>query len=265
MLAKGGAESPASIRLVTPSSRDREAIDAAIQLGNGARATLGHMPFSAYDDAADKGTLLMAYAEDRAVGYALYALARRRVRLSHLCVDSDRRGEGIARLLVEHISDLHHDHLGIAARCRRDYRLGEMWIRLGFAQRGERPGRGSSGEPLIDWWRDHDHPNLLSADADTVLVRAAIDMNVVRDLTEADRTNADESYALLAPHLVGLLEIVRTAALNTEIDRLDSDLRSQCTHRVQSFPTVRSDSAARAHIIDELRRHTRPLDPMPFR
>ncbi|NGM15021.1 GNAT family N-acetyltransferase [Verrucosispora sp. CWR15] len=261
MLAQGDAATPASIRLVTPGPHDREAIAAAIRLGNAARATLGHMPFSAYDDAAAKGTLLMAYADDHAVGYALYALARRRVRLSHLCVDPPRRGRGIARLLVERISDLHRDHLGIAARCRRDYRLGEMWIRLGFAQRGERPGRGSSGEPLIDWWRDHDHPNLLSADSDTVLVRAAIDMNVVRDLTEAGRTNADESKALLAPHLVGLLEIVRTAALNTEIDRLDSDLRAQCTDRVQTFPSVRSDPAARAHIIDELQRHTRPLDP----
>ncbi|MGW3890436.1 GNAT family N-acetyltransferase [Micromonospora chokoriensis] len=254
-------ETAVSIKLLTPGLQDGRAIEAAIQLGNGARSTLGHMPFSAYRDAAAKGTLLLAYAGKTPVGYALYALARRRVRLSHLCVDPTRQGKGIARLLVEHISERHHDHLGIAARCRRDYRLGEMWIRLGFAQRGERPGRGSTGEPLIDWWRDHDHPNLLSVDADTVLVRAAIDMNILRDLTEANRTNADESSALLAPHLVGLLEIVRTAALNTEIDRMDSDLRTRCTERAQSFPAVRSDPAARMRITGELQQHTRPLDP----
>ncbi|MBB3097660.1 GNAT superfamily N-acetyltransferase [Actinoplanes campanulatus] len=250
-----------SIRLGRPDSQDRDAIGAAIQLGNAARSTLGHMPFSAYDSAADKGVLLLAYCDDLVVGYALYALARRRVRLSHLCVDPVWRGQGIARLLVEEISHRHHDHLGIAARCRRDYGLGEMWISLDFSQRGERPGRSTSGEPLIDWWRDHGHPNLLSADAETVLVRAAIDMNVLRDLTEDGRTNADESQALLAPHLVGLLEIVRTAALNTEIDRMDSDLRARCTDRAQSFPTVRSDHGLRGRIVDELRQHTRPLDP----
>ncbi|MBO3736560.1 GNAT family N-acetyltransferase [Actinoplanes flavus] len=261
MSAKQGTEIPESIRLGRPDSRDREAIGAAIRLGDAARSTLGHMPFSAYDSAADKGTLLLAYCGDLVVGYALYALARRRVRLSHLCVDPAWRGKGIARLLVEEISQRHHDHLGISARCRRDYRLGEMWIRLDFAQRGERPGRSASKEPLIDWWRDHGHPNLLSADAETVLVRAAIDMNVLRDLTEDGRTNADESYALLAPHLVGLLEIVRTAALNTEIDRMDSDLRTRCTDRAQRFPAVRSDPGLRRRVVDELRQHTRPLDP----
>ena len=71
---------------------------------------------------------------------------------------------------------------------------------------GERPVRGKDNAPLIDWWRDHGHPNLLSADSDGVLVRAAIDTNILRDLTEAGRTNADESNALLADHLVGLLE-----------------------------------------------------------
>ncbi|WP_433828535.1 GNAT family N-acetyltransferase [Actinoplanes sp. CA-015351] len=260
MLAKRGAELPESIRLARPDIRDSTAIDAAIQLGNAARSTLGHMPFSGYIDAADKRTLLLAYADDTAVGYALYALARRRVRLNHLCVDPTWRGTGIARLLVEDISERHSDHLGISARCRRNYRLGEMWIQLGFAQRGERRGRGAKGEILIDWWRDHGHPNLLSPDADTVLVRAGIDMNVLRDLTEPGRTNADESYALLAPHLVGLLEIVRTAALNTEIDRMDSDLRTRCTDRAQGFTSVRSDPRTRSEVIAQLRQHTRPLD-----
>ncbi|MBO3738123.1 GNAT family N-acetyltransferase [Actinoplanes flavus] len=260
MSAKRGTEMPEPIRLARPDPRDSEAIDAAIQLGNAARSTLGHMPFSAYSDAADKRTLLLAYAGDLVVGYALYALARRRVRLSHLCVDPEWRGNGIARLLVEDVSERHRDHLGVSARCRRDYDLGEMWIKLDFAQRGERRGRSAKGEPLIDWWRDHGHPNLLSADADTVLVRAAIDMNILRDLTESGRTNADESYALLAPHLVGLLEIVRTAALNTEIDRMDSDLRTRCTERAQGFATVRSDPNARSQVIAQLRQHTRPLD-----
>jgi GNAT superfamily N-acetyltransferase/predicted nucleic acid-binding protein len=244
-----------------PKPQERDAIQAAIRLGNVARSTLGQMPFAAYDDAASKGTLLLAYADDQVVGYALYGLARRRVRLSHLCVDPQWRRNGVARLLIDEISTRHADHLGISARCRHSYNLGEMWIGLGFTQRGERPGRGKDSAPLIDWWRDHGHPNLLSADSDGVLVRAAIDTNILRDLTEAGRTNADESNALLADYLVGLLEIVRTAALDVELDRMDVGLRSRCTRRAQLLLSVRSDPATRAEIVDELQQHTRRLDP----
>lgn len=243
-----------------PEPQERDAVQAAIRLGNIARPTLGQMPFAAYDDAASKGTLLLAYSGDQVIGYAHYALARWRVRLNHLCVDPDWRRNGVARLLIDEISTRHADHLGISARCRHSYNLGEMWISLGFTRRGERPGRGRDNAPLIDWWRDHGHPNLLSADADDVLVRAAIDTNILRDLTETNRTNADESNALLADHLVGLLEIVRTAALDMELDRMDVGLRSRCTLRAQLLPSVRSDPATRAQIIDELQQQTRRLD-----
>jgi GNAT superfamily N-acetyltransferase len=261
MSVNRSSTSPVPVRLTVATGQDRDAVQAAIRLGNLARSTLGQMPFAGYEDAAGKGTLLLAHAGDQVLGYALYGLARRRVRLSHLCVDPGWRRHGIARLLIEEISRLHADHLGISARCRHSYNLGDMWISLGFTQRGERPGRGKDSAPLIDWWRDHGHPNLLSADSDGVLVRAAIDTNILRDLTEAGRTNADESHALLADHLVGLLEIVRTAALDTEIDRMDGGLRSQCTRRAQLLPSVRSDPATRAEIVEELRQHTRPLDP----
>lgn len=64
MSALRGIERPESIRLARPDSRDSAAIAAAIRLGNAARSTLGHMPFSAYSDAADKQTLLLAFADD---------------------------------------------------------------------------------------------------------------------------------------------------------------------------------------------------------
>jgi len=79
----------ATIRVGPALPSDEEGIEAAIRLGNQSRATLGHMPWAAYRDAAGKGTLLLAHADDAVVGYALYGLTRARVRLTHLCVAPD--------------------------------------------------------------------------------------------------------------------------------------------------------------------------------
>ncbi|GIH16043.1 hypothetical protein Raf01_42150 [Rugosimonospora africana] len=240
------------MRLAVAGPDDSSAIEEAIQLGNSARASLGLMRVAVYHEAAINGTLLLAYSADRVVGYALYALARRRVRLNHLCVDKAFQKEGIARLLVDHLSERHADHLGISARCRHDYNLGAFWIKLGFTQIGERRGRSRDGHILIDWWRDHHHPHLFTADAETVLVRAAVDTMVLRDLAERGRTDGEESRALLEDHLVGLLELVRTAALDAEIDRMQGALRAQCTRRAQPFTPARGEAAHVAAATSEL-------------
>jgi GNAT superfamily N-acetyltransferase len=251
----------AEVRLAVVRPGDVDAIDAAIRVGNLARATMGLMPFAGYHESAKKGTLLLAYSGERVVGYALYGLARRRVRLSHLCVDPLFRKQGIARLLVEWLSSRHADQLGISARCRHDYNLGKMWIRLGFTQIGERPGRSREGHIVVDWWRDHHHAHLFTADVETVLVRAAVDLNVLRDLAEEGRSDSDESRALLADHLVGLLELIRTAALDVEIDRMGGALRAQCTRQAQPLTVVRGDPHRVAEVMEALLSAARVTDP----
>jgi GNAT superfamily N-acetyltransferase len=185
---------------------------------------LGHMPYAGYREAAASRTLLLAYAGEQVVGYALYGLTRRRVRLTHLCVDRAWRGRGVARLLVDWISERHAEYPGILVKCRQDSRLGEMWIRLGFTQISERPGRSKAGHVLISWWRDHHHPNLFTRDDDGVLVRAGVDLNILRDLAEPGRPDADESSALIADQVADRLELVRTAALDGEINRMAGPL-----------------------------------------
>ncbi|MGJ3227104.1 GNAT family N-acetyltransferase [Micromonospora aurantiaca (nom. illeg.)] len=231
---------------------------AAVELGNQSRSTLGHMPFAAYGDAAAKGTLLLAYDDEPIVGYALYGLTRHRVRLTHLCVHRDWRGGGIARQMVRFISDRHADYPGILAKCRVDYEVGEMWIKLGFTPIAERPGRSKEGHTLISWWRDHGHPNLFSRNDDDTLLRVAIDLNVLRDLAEHGRPDAEESRALLSDQLADRLEVVRTAALDTEINKMTGTLRPQCIEAARQFTLpmpvdsarlvqIRSDLLATVH------------------
>lgn len=249
-----GQEEPpeARLRLTPVGLNDRAQIKAAIDLGNQARMTLGHLPFAVYDQAAAKGTLLVSMLGDRIVGYALYGLSRGRVRLNHLCVDPDFRGRGIARRLVEWISEHHTDYRGISARCRHDYQLGEMWIKLGFTQTGEGPGRSSAGHIVVNWWRDHHHPNLFTRDTETSLVRAAIDLNILRDMADPQRPYHAEAQALLADHLVDRLELVRTSALDSEINKMDGPLRLKCTLQAQPFPSVHADSVRLAEVLEDL-------------
>jgi len=50
--------------------------------------TLGFMPSGAFEQRADRGTLLVAIAEDGTTcGYVLYDLPKRHITVRHLCVD----------------------------------------------------------------------------------------------------------------------------------------------------------------------------------
>lgn len=243
-----GAPSSIAIRLTQAAGDDESGIKAAVELGNRARATLGHMPIAGYRDAARKGTLLLAYAGEHLVGYALFGLTRQRVRLTHLCVDPQQRERGIARLLVEWISERHQGYPGILAKCRDSYGLGDMWISLEFTPLAVRPGRSKAGHTLTSWWRDHGQPNLFTRDDDTVLVRAAVDMNVLRDLVDDARVDADESRALIGDQIADRLELVRTRALDSEVNLIEGDLRSRCLKAARDFTPARFDQAQAAEI-----------------
>ncbi|WP_158221140.1 GNAT family N-acetyltransferase [Kineosporia sp. R_H_3] len=243
------ATSPISLELARAT--DAEGIQAAIELGNTCKLTIGQLPFAVYRECAAGGTLLLARKSESLIGYALYQLAKGRVRLVHLCVAPSARGKGVARLMVEEISSRHAELLGISARCRRDYDIGAVWIGLGFTARGERPGRGRDASPIVDWWRDHNHPNLFTA-PDSVLVRAAIDLNVLRDLVDPSRPGSLESRALLGDEYVGRLELVRTAGLDAELDATQGALRRACLEAATTLTHVPTQSDRTLTIRDDL-------------
>lgn len=111
-----------------------------------------------------------------------------------------------------------------------------------------RPGRSKAGHTLTSWWRDHSQPNLFTRDDDTVLVRAATDMNVLRDLVDETRADADESKALIGGQITDRLELVRTRALDSEINLIESDLRRQCLKAAREFTPARFHQAEAAQI-----------------
>jgi GNAT superfamily N-acetyltransferase len=246
--------SATDVRLKLARLEDRAGINGAIELGNRSQATLGHLPFEAYDDAAARGCLLLAVDPDeRVVAYALFGLGPRWVRLTHLTVAPELRKHGVARSLLDWISATHEHRAGILVWCRHDYGLAPMWSKLGFTRGAEKRGRGRRPTTLVSWWRDHGQPKLFQTAPQEVAVRASMDFNVVRDLADARRRDRTESLALLNDQFVDRLELLRTPMLDVEIDEVrDTPLRVECTNQASLLTTCRPDSAVADAVESEL-------------
>lgn len=197
-------------------------LEQVLKLHRGAKRFLGFLPDDGFRDRAAARTLLGAIVEGELRGYVLYDLPANRVTIRHLCVDPDRQGEGIARSLLDAVSERHSERLGIQLECRRDYPANRFWPSVGFRPVGERPGRGREGLPLTRWLRSHhrpEQPDLFTALAEE-RATAALDQMVLEDLVcggpwgEAAR-NLRESW------VEDLVELAATDQLFRESNETD--------------------------------------------
>lgn len=224
------------VQAVAPES---DYLKAVVQLHGRAKATLGFLPRKVFIEQASKGCLLVAVDANGVVtGYALYDLPRREIRLTHLCVAEERRGEGVARALVEEICQRHPDRMGIRARCRRDWPANLMWTHLGFDPLSDTPGHSQAGHLLTTWWHDFGHPTLFSrplSDSELKIV-AAIDTDVFIDLDES-RPRSRESRGLLADWVSAQAELVVTKEVSHDLNHgTDLATRQKQLSRASAFP-----------------------------
>jgi GNAT superfamily N-acetyltransferase/predicted nucleic acid-binding protein len=246
---QGGTQ---QIDLVYVDWQDEQLLRQVIELGDRNQRTLGFLPHAAFRRAAESRTLLAAVCGGQAVGYALYSLPWQVVRLSHLCIAESARGQGIARRLVDALSERHADRFGITLRCRNDYAANNMWPLLGFSAQGERRGRGRRGLPLTIWWRDHGHPNLFSSAESIGLLRVAIDVNVFLDLeSTSDRHSVAASRALADDWLSDQLELVVTPELMRELGRMPDGQEKSRQHQAaaSNYQRLAVDSSASATLV----------------
>jgi len=245
-------EEPSAIDLAFVNRSDERLLEAIVTLADQNRATLGLMPRGAFPQIADKGELLAATtpAGDLA-GYALFAVARGRVRLIHLCVADAFRRQGVATGLIRKVSETHNSLAAITLKCRRDFPANEWWPRLGFAVRGEVIGRGKDGVPLVVWVRSHGIPDLFTFADEPVGIPVAIDHNVFVDLAiKPEGKGADESKALLADWIAEQITLTVTEESRNEINRIEDPIERQRQWRaLDTFPSLHH--TARAH--DEAR------------
>jgi predicted GNAT family acetyltransferase/predicted nucleic acid-binding protein len=197
-------------------------------LGRANTKTLGFLRDSAFVDYAKRQGILVALdPQGNCIGYVMYRCPRQQITIAHLCIDKSWRGKGVAKKLVEYLSQNHKELYGIGLWCRRDYSISKMWPRLGFVAKGEKPGNSKEGKPLTYWWRDHGHPNLFSKAARQELeskLRVVLDANVFFDLHSEDDIDSEESKSLLADWLQPELELCLTDEIDNEINRNDNPI-----------------------------------------
>jgi ribosomal protein S18 acetylase RimI-like enzyme len=203
---------PATVSYVRADETDT--LSAVVALHRAHSQTLGFMPAGAFSEfAADRRLLTAAAADGVVIGYAAFDRSLNRIRLIHLCVRGAARGAGVARSLIERISDDHPQYAGIVVRCRADFEANHAWRPLGFVPVSEKAGRAKVPSRITVWWRSHGIPDLFSA----------IDHNVFIDLRiDRNRNGAEESQLLEADWLADLIRLVVTGETFTEIQRLPS-------------------------------------------
>jgi len=225
---------------IVPISNDSPYLSEVKALGKQNSGTLGFLPEGAFDEYANRKTILVALNDDVLCGYLLYRISRQSAYIVHLCVSKSNRGQGVARALIDKLVELtKQDCVGIGLRCRRDYEASNVWPKFGFVPETDICGRGAEGKLLTFWWRTHGHPDLFTKVARQTLqskTAAVIDANVFFDLLDSSSEHFLECQALQADYLKGIVELCVTDEMLVEINRCnDPCRRSQQQQAVNRF------------------------------
>ncbi len=241
--------------LVRDAQVDGEDVAAVVALAKGAKSTVGFLPDSAFRDRAQRGTLLLAMAQDRIVGYVLHDLPRDEIKIVQLVVDPEHQGEGVARMLVDEVGARHPERRGILLSCRNDYAAHSLWPSLGFAPMGERVGRSLDGKPLTQWWKSFGHADLLSIlDEADERPSAVLDSCVFFDVVADDPPAAAEQ--LRSDWLGDHVRIAISSEVKVEISRgKDRARRDRQYAAAHALPMVDPPEHRWRAVCDAIRQH----------
>lgn len=206
---------------IEPSSNAFEDVKA---LSKRNQSLLGHLPWEVFENAARAGRLLGAWSEPELVGYCLYGFRQRdrAIILTHVCVASSCRGQGVARRLVEAALSANPLAAVAVATCRADYEAAKIWPALHFARVGTTVGKATVGSTLERWIRQLDDATLFARQDDERTV-VAVDADVIRDIVEP-RSEFEASVALADDWINDVADLVTVPHIETEINRAADDL-----------------------------------------
>ncbi len=207
-------------------------------------STLGFLPHAALEDYLQKKGVLGAKDQDgRLVGYLMYAANRERFRIAQLCVSQVRRGQGVARKLLEALKASAGTQKVITLRCRNDFEAHHMWPKLGFVPVNESPGRSKEGLPLTLWrlqLAPHDQLDLFRANMSDDVLDAVIDTQIFFDFDRPGTDVTRPSKALISDLFVDSVNLWLTDELLSEISRgSNASEREEARTRAKQFFEVK--------------------------
>ncbi|MXO04008.1 GNAT family N-acetyltransferase [Flavobacterium sp. HBTb2-11-1] len=208
----------------------------AVELGDRNSATLGFLPYQAFEKYASNNQLIGVFEDDSRdlMGYLLYRISFNRVTIVHCCVDENHRKKNIAFTLVEYLKNNTRQFEGIKLSCRNDYGIDKVWEGFNFVPIKEKRGRSKLGLPLTVWWYPQYQNNLLSQISDYEIsnkIVAVIDMNVFLDIKDK---REDESLALNSDWLLAEAILFVTREINIEINRSKTQKQKETSRQLLS-------------------------------
>lgn len=232
------------------------------ELGKKNASTLGFMPQGGFEDYAKSKCIIIAYDDDKLMGYLMYRIVPRysRINVVHLCVNDDFRGKGVSKQLLDALKDKYnHQFRGIQISCRKDFiHATTMWERNGFISLKDIRSRSLDEHYLSLWWYDLKQPNLFenSLPLETK-VSALLDTNIIVKLRDSQMgitlSPTENPEALLADWLTNETELCYAPETYNEIQRDRNTQRANSTRTfLANFKMVEVDSILMNKIAKEL-------------
>lgn len=241
-----------AVRAWDPSApAAEEEFQTVMELHRSSKATLGHLPFTAFREAGKRAHLLLGTVDGVVCGYLLYSTPRyQTLKLVHVCVSKDARSRGLARDMTLAAIQANPGRAILTAHCRSDYGIDGFWRSLDMTPTGQRPGRAAAGSTLTIWTRRIGQLDLLeSALYDSSRALAVLDSNVVIDLYSSEslhRPDRQESLGIAADWLDDLVDFAVSPEVGVDLNNLQP---ASERHRVQSsisaLVSLRRDDAMR--------------------
>jgi predicted nucleic acid-binding protein len=202
-------------------SVDSKLLESVITLGDQCRATVGFFPRGAFAEAAKRKQIICLLCDGDFAGHVVFRFSygNQKLTIVQLCISPNFRGKHLAHALVNFLDITYPNVSVIELNCRRDYKLEDVWRKLGFTPVLQKRGRAQNGSELVTWRIQHDQANLLNLidiyERNEKLI-AVLDTNIVIDLYD-EATN--ESSALLSDYMVMDVAYRITSDVNEEINK----------------------------------------------
>jgi GNAT superfamily N-acetyltransferase len=216
-------------------------LETVIELGDANKETLSFFPEGAFRSHAARRQILVALnPQAECIGYLLYGASQKydRITIIHLCIASSYQGQGATKKLVDYLIQITQNYSGIGLTCRRDYKLGKFWSKLGFVFKYDEPAK-TPGKCNEYWWLDYGHPNLFSTAAihqreSKLLV--VINSDVFFDFYAPESLGAEESKSLLSDWLQPEIDLCLTTEIFNQINEvIKSDERKKQKELAEKF------------------------------